>query len=227
MSRGKQAIIVKKKLRSILTLCIGFTITGIGSSLYVFCDLGADAFNVLTQGTAATLGLQTGNAFYLAQGVMLAFVAAVRRRYIGIGTLLGTLIVGSIMNLWGLLLAPLLQATGPLVRLCCLATAPLFIAFGMTFARRSGLGMVPNDIVPVILNEWCPRLSFRTVRILCDAAAVVAGGILGGTIGIGTVISVVLTGPCVQFAVQVLSAQTGKRAAATIPESTPAVRHTA
>ena len=130
---------------------------------------------------------------------------AIRPYYIGIGTLLGTFIIGTVMNVWGLLLAPLLQSAGLIVRLCCLATAPLFIGFGIVFARRSGLGMVPNDIVPVIFHELTKRLPFRTVRVLNDAVVVIIGFILGGTVGIGTVVSVVLTGPFIQLASSILN----------------------
>jgi hypothetical protein len=188
----------------ILTLCIGFILSGIGCSLYVYCNLGSDAFNVMNQGVARVLNMQVGNAFYLTQGVFLLFVFLVRRQYIGIGTLLGTFIVGAIMNAWGLLLAPLLQSASLPVRLCFLATAPIFIGAGIALERRSGLGMVPNDIVPVIIHEWTHKLEFRTVRILNDAAVVVIGAVLGGTFGIGTIIAVVLTGPCIQLATSAL-----------------------
>ena len=103
-------------------LCIGFSFSGIGCSLYVYCSLGSDAFNVLTQGVACVLNMQVGNAFYLTQAVLLLFIAVVRKHYIGIGTLLGTFIIGAVMNIWALLLAPLLQAADVIVRLCCLAT---------------------------------------------------------------------------------------------------------
>lgn len=135
----------KYKLADIFTLCLGFAISGIGASLYVYCDLGSDAFNVLVQGVARVTNLREGNAFYLLQFSVLLLIVAVRRSDVGIGSVLGTVIVGSIMNLWGILLAPLLQASNTAVRLGCLMTAPVFIGFGIAFARRSGLGMVPND----------------------------------------------------------------------------------
>ena len=216
---------MKHKLSDILTLCIGFTISGIGCSLYVYCNLGSDAFNVLTQGVACVLKMQVGNAFYLTQAVLLLFIVAVRKHYIGIGTLLGTFIIGAVMNLWALLLAPLLQAADAIVRLCCLATAPIFIGVGIAFARRSGLGMVPNDIMPVIFHEWTKRLQFRTVRIINDAIVVIIGVALGGTVGVGTVISVVLTGPCIQLASSVLNRQFGMNQKLTATEENPVFHH--
>lgn len=210
---AEEPLMKKYKLSDILTLCIGFTISGVGCSLYVYCNLGSDAFNVLTQGVACVTNMQVGNAFYLTQVLLLTFIFLVRRHYIGIGTLLGTFIIGAVMNVWGLLLAPMLQTAGLAVRLCFLATAPVFIGFGIAFARRSGLGLVPNDIMPLIFHERAKHLQFRTVRICNDAVIVLCGFLLGGTVGIGTILSVVMTGPCIQLATSVLNRCFDKRAA--------------
>ena len=65
-------------------LCAGFLCSGISCSLYVSCRLGADAFNVMTQGLAGTLGVREGNAFYLIQGAMFLLVLVLGRRHIGL-----------------------------------------------------------------------------------------------------------------------------------------------
>ena len=124
---------------------------------------------------------------------------ALGRRHIGIGTLLGTFLIGFIMNLWSLLLAPLLEAAGFWVRLCVLAAAPAFTGLGISLAKKSGLGLTPCDILTLILHERFHRFQFRTVRMAYDGAMFLLGLLLGGTIGIGTVFSVLLTGPCIQF----------------------------
>ena len=43
------------------------------------------------------------------------------------------------------------------------------------------------------------RIEFRWVRMGCDAFFVSLGFILGGTVGVGTIIAIFLTGPMVQF----------------------------
>ena len=193
-----------KKQKSLALLFCGFLCSGIACSLYVYCGLGSDAFNVMTQGLSDTLGIRAGNAFYIIQGVMLLLVLALHRQYIGIGTILGTFLVGFVMNLWSLLLAPLLEAAGFGLRLGCLVCAPMFTGLGVSLARKSGLGMVPCDILTVIFHERLHRLQFRTVRIFYDGVMFILGLLLGGTIGIGTVLSVLLTGPCIQAASSLL-----------------------
>ena len=60
----------KKRAAALGLLCAGFLCSGISCSLYVYCRLGSDAFNVMTQGLSDTLGIQAGNAFYIIQGAM-------------------------------------------------------------------------------------------------------------------------------------------------------------
>ena len=190
----------QERAKALGCLCAGFVSSGISCSLYVSCGLGSDAFNVMTQGLSDTLGIQTGNAFYVIQGAMLLLVLALRRREIGFGTLFGTFLIGLIMNLWSALLTPLLAAAGVGVRLCCAAAAPVFTGLGISLVKKSGFGLTPCDILTLIFHSWLPRMQFRTVRMLYDGAMFLAGVLLGGTIGVGTVFSVLLTGPCIQTA---------------------------
>ena len=69
----------QERAKALGCLCAGFVSSGISCSLYVSCGLGSDAFNVMTQGLSDTLGIQTGNAFYVIQGAMLLLVLALRR----------------------------------------------------------------------------------------------------------------------------------------------------
>ena len=205
--------IFKDRAGALACLCAGFASSGISCSLYVSCGLGSDAFNVMTQGLSDTLHIQAGNAFYVIQGTMLALVLALRRREIGPGTLLGTFLVGAIMNLWSVLLTPLLASSGFWVRLCCTAAAPVFTGLGISLVKRSGFGLTPCDILTLIFHSWLPRLQFRTVRMFYDGAMFLAGVLLGGTIGVGTVLSVLLTGPCIQAAAALLDRRPGARRA--------------
>lgn len=189
----------QERAKALGCLCAGFVSSGISCSLYVSCGLGSDAFNVMTQGLSDTLGIQTGNAFYVIQGAMLLLVLVLRRE-IGFGTLFGTFLIGLIMNLWSALLTPLLASAGVGVRLCCAAAAPAFTGLGISLVKKSGFGLTPCDILTLIFHSWLPRMQFRTVRMLYDGAMFLAGVLLGGTIGVGTVFSVLLTGPCIQTA---------------------------
>ena len=58
--------------------------------------------------------------------------------------------------------------------------------------------MAPNDIVPFIIKDKL-NCQYRWVRIGFDATFLIIGFIFGGTIGIGTVIAMLATGPFIQL----------------------------
>lgn len=69
----------------------------------------------------------------------------------------------------------------------------------MSLVIRSDAGTGPNDLVAVILADKLKRFQFRWVRMTCDAVFMVVGLLLGGTIGLGTVLAVFLIGPVAQW----------------------------
>ena len=64
----------------------------------------------------------------------------------------------------------------------------------MTIVIKSDAGTGPNDLVAIVISDKTHR-KFSVIRILVDVCFVVAGYLLGGTIGLGTVICAFLVGP--------------------------------
>ena len=64
----------------------------------------------------------------------------------------------------------------------------------MTIVIKSDAGTGPNDLVAIVISDKTHR-RFSVVRILVDVCFVAAGYLLGGTVGLGTVICAFLVGP--------------------------------
>ena len=78
----------------------------------------------------------------------------------------------------------------------------VILGFGMSIIIKSNSGTGPNDLIAMIFSDKINqhrRIAFRWVRIGCDVFFVAVGFFLGGTVGIGTVVAALLTGPVVQF----------------------------
>ena len=91
---------------------------------------------------------------------------------------------GALWYRWGIFLAGLLLLTGAcalMIRLCP--------------------GMSVMDAIVTRLSEKL-RVSFRAVRMTIDAALMVTGFLMGGVVGIGSVVAVLGTGPLIQFFVR-------------------------
>lgn len=186
----------------LLILLIGLTVAHFGVTLFLLAELGADPFNVLVQGIFRSLKSLGGWTFlthgFTHAAICLAIIATlliVEKSYIKIGTVLCMLCGGPIIDFFSALLAPLFSEGMSLpLKLAALCAGCVILAFGMTIVIRSDAGTGPNDLVAVVLSDKL-RLPFGRVRIATDLAFVLSGYLLGGSVGIGTLICAFLVGP--------------------------------
>ncbi len=182
-----------------LRLYLGLFLYGASIALMVRANLGASPWDVFGQGLARSTGLSFGIATVLISiGVLLLWIP-IRQRP-GWGTIANTILVGLAADVVLRLLTPpsqlVLQGlmfTAGLV-LLAVATA-LYIGAGMGPGPRDGLmtGLVRLTGWPV----W-------TVRGSIELTVVVVGFLLGGVVGLGTVIFALAIGPLVQQALRAL-----------------------
>ena len=86
-----------------------------------------------------------------------------------------------------------------IVRIISVVAGCVILSLGMSVVINSNAGTGPNDLVAIILTDKIRKIEFRWVRMACDVFFVVLGFVLGGTVGVGTIVAVFLTGPLVQF----------------------------
>lgn len=197
---------MKELIGRIILLMAGLTIAHFGVTLFLLSDLGADPFNVLIQGLFRTLQrgvdapwLTHGNVHICINLLIILTLLVVDRHYIKIGTLLCMLFGGPIIDLFSLLLHPVFAAVPEMwFRLIMLAAGCIILAFGMTLVIKSDAGTGPNDLVAVVISERC-KIKFSIVRVVVDFSFVALGFLLGGMLGIGTVVCAFLVGPVAGF----------------------------
>ena len=119
----------------------------------------------------------------------------VDRSYVKIGTLVCMAFGGPIIDVFTRLLGNVIHPGNPFaMRLLTLAAGCVILAFGMTIVIKSDAGTGPNDLVAIVLSDklaW----PFGRTRIAVDLCFVAAGFLLGGVVGIGTLVSAFLVGP--------------------------------
>ncbi len=195
---------MKKNFREymlrLLLLFLGLVIAHLGVTLFLLTDLGADPFNVFIQGIFRTLGrmvpILTHGYTHAAVSILIMFILlATDRSYVKAGTFVCMAAGGPIIDVFTRLLEMYVHPGNPFViRLATLALGCVILAFGMTIVIKSDAGTGPNDLVAIVLSD---RLSkpFGPVRILVDICFVASGFLMGGAVGIGTLISAFLVGP--------------------------------
>ena len=193
---------VKELLARVLILLVGLTIAHLGVTLFILADLGSDPFNVLVQGIFRTIGnlldwsfITHGRVHIVICFIIILVLLAVDRSYIKIGTILCMIFGGPIIDVFTVVLAPVFAITDSFVfKLLMLALGCVILAYGMTIVIKSDAGTGPNDLVAVVISDKLKK-KFSIVRIIVDLSFVIIGFVLGGSLGIGTIICAFCVGP--------------------------------
>ena len=193
---------MKELLLRVIILMIGLTIAHLGVTLFILADLGSDPFNVLVQGIFRTIGgildwsfITHGRVHIVICFIIILALLAVDKSYVKIGTVLCMIFGGPIIDIFTIVLAPIFQISDSLVfKIILLALGCVILAYGMTIVIKSDAGTGPNDLVSVVISDKTKK-KFSIVRIIVDVSFVVAGFILGGSLGIGTIICAFCVGP--------------------------------
>lgn len=193
---------IKPWIVKIITLMVGLTIAHLGCTLFIQASLGNDPYNVLIQGLFRSLQKATGLGFLTHGRVHIAIclliiliLLFVDKSYIRIGTVLCMVFGGPIIDMFTVLIGPFLnENTAFILRVITLAIGCVVLAFGMTIVIKSNCGTGPNDLVAVVISDKSKK-KFGVIRIIVDFTFVLVGFLLGGTVGIGTIICAFLVGP--------------------------------
>lgn len=193
---------LKEWVVRVITLLVGLTIAHLGVTLFLLSELGSDPFNVLIQGIYRRLRAMTGWGF-LTHGrvhigacfLIIVVLLFVDRSYIKIGTVLCMICGGPIIDFFTMILGPLsIQTMALPVRILVLVLGCVILAYGMTIVIKSDAGTGPNDLVAIVISDKLQK-KFSIVRIIVDVCFVAVGWVLGGVVGLGTVICAFLVGP--------------------------------
>lgn len=187
-------------IRALLVLLLGLTAAHLGVTLFLLSELGTDTFTVFIQGLAVTFGLTVGTVHVIVLCILMAVMLLTTKGYVKPGTVVCAFCGGPIIDLFTWLLGGSVNgASSMAVRIVSMLAGCVILAFGMSIVMNSNAGTGPNDLVAVILSDKIEAVEFRWIRVACDLFFVVLGFVLGGTVGVGTVAAVFLTGPLVQF----------------------------
>lgn len=174
-------------------LMAGLVLFGVGIGMMVQSGLGVPPWDVLHQGLAERFGLTVGIwSIFVSLAVLVAWLP-LREPY-GVGTLLNAVVIGVVIDL-STLVIPAPEAA--LAQVLLLSAGILAIGFASGLYIGARLGPGPRDGLMTGIAKLGP--SIRLTRTVIEVAVLVAGWLLGGTFGVGTVAFAVFIGPIVQF----------------------------
>lgn len=182
-------------------LLFGLVLFGLGLAFMVVADLGLAPWEVLHQGISRHTGIPIGTVGIITGLlVLIAWIPLGER--IGIGTVANVILIGIVIDLTLLLLPE--QFDELIMRWAALVVGLVLVAIGSGYYIGAGLGPGPRDGLMTGLNRRT-GYPIGLVRAVLEVAVLVAGWLLGGTVGVGTVLFAFGIGPLVQFFLKRLS----------------------
>jgi uncharacterized membrane protein YczE len=180
-------------------LILGLVLCGVGIGAMVQADLGLGPWDVLHQGVADRTGISIG-VVTVAVGVIVLLGWIPLRERLGVGTVLNAILIGLTVDAT---LAVLDTPDSLAMRWLLMLAGPVLFALGSGFYIGAGLGPGPRDgLMTGLARRGHP---VGVVRLGIEITVLVIGWMLGGTLGVGTVVFAFGIGPMVHVALARMS----------------------
>ena len=192
---------MKKLAAGIIRLMGGFFLLSLGIVLNCQAGLGLAPWDVLSQGLSRILSPMTMGQASMASGLVILLFDVLVRERIGVGSVLNMIFIGTFIDLLNAVngrLGLIPAAENLWTGLLLLALSFPFMAVGMYLYMSPRLGAGPRDSMMVAIKRRTP-VPVGVCRMVIEAAVLVVGWLMGGTVGIGTVVLVLGNGPAMQL----------------------------
>ncbi|MDO4459589.1 MAG: hypothetical protein Q4C42_05825 [Clostridia bacterium] len=218
-----------KTVKELLRVVIGLAIFAYGVHLTIAANIGVNPWDVLGQGIAKHTPLNYGIAM-TATSILVLLIDVLLRQPIGYGMLIDALLTGNLVQLYNdyghftnNLVGETLKLSG-IPAVCASVVMMLigivFMAVGQAIYMGAGQSCGPRDTMLVGLALRFRKIPIGLIQNCILLSVFVVGWILGGSVGIGTVICVLLTGPVMEYVFKIMKFEPRKINHKNIIEST-------
>ncbi|MBR6918496.1 MAG: hypothetical protein IKN38_09965 [Clostridia bacterium] len=181
-----------------LIAALSLVVNGFGVYLTIQANIGAGPWDVLNIGISKTFGILYGTAS-VAVSITILAIDILMREPIGIAMFIDALVVGKSVDLFNKLnVVPACDSV--LTGVPVMIVGLIIIAYTQYTYMIASLGCGPRDTLLVGLAKRLKKLPIGAVSITLLSSATLIGWLLGGPVGIGTVICALGAGPIMQFA---------------------------
>ena len=174
-------------------LVASWVLVAIGVPLLIRAELGVSPFDVFNTGVSAATGWSFGRCFVV-NSVALFLAGRLLGARLGWASLAGTLVIGPAVDA---VLTAIPDQDLLAIRVPLLLLGIAIIAVAICMVVSTDLGAGPTEVV--MLGLIRRGLGVIPARWTSDGVPVVVGALLGGALGVGTVLFVLTMGPMVKF----------------------------
>lgn len=185
---------MKKFVIKLLIVLLGTITMATGIAMYLQAGLGVDPFSSFVSGFSNITGLSYGRSSQTWMVILIIVAFFLERERLGFGTIINGLLVGFFVDLF--LSMGAFETAGILSQVLTLGLASIVMAMGIGIYISGDLGEGPPEAIMVILHHRL-KVNLKWTKIGMDFVLLLIGFLLGGELGLGTVVGVVVTGPIV------------------------------
>ena len=191
----RESLLLRDVLKKLMIIVIGSIVAAYGITLALYAGFGGATLAVLWQGIAETFHLSIGMASFVVALGMILFALVYDKGQIHIGTVLYQIIYSTCVDLFA---TSHVYSTYRWINFSIMLLGVILFAVGTGLYASASLGRGSYEAVTFALaekNNWQVKL----VRMALDILVVVIGVLLGGKFGVCTIITVIISGPIIQF----------------------------
>lgn len=180
-----------------LKIVIGLLIFSLGVHLTIRANLGLAPWDCLGMGISFQTPLNYGLSMTMTS-VIILFIDLLMKEKIGFGTIIDALLTGNAVQFFNDI-DPFPGITNTYVGILIIVAGLALMAIGQYFYMSAAQCCGPRDALLVGLGKRLSRLPIGVVQIILWGAALLTGWLLGGPVGIGTIVSTFGSGIVMQI----------------------------
>ncbi len=185
-------------LLNMLIATVSLFLNGFGIYLTIQANIGAAPWDVLSLGLSKSLGILYGNAS-IAVSVSILIIDILLKEPIGIAMFIDAVVVGKAVDFFNWI-HPVPPCQSLLMAIPVMITGLFILAYTQYTYMVASLGCGPRDTLMVGLAKRVKSIPIGLVSVALLSTATLTGWLLGGPVGIGTLICAFGAGPIMQFA---------------------------
>ena len=178
----------RRFLRDCVKLLLGIVIYSFGVYLTIAANIGLAPWDCLGMGIANCTPLSYGSAMVLIALVAISLQLLMKER-IGFATVVDALLTGNLVQLFSVI-SPLPEIQNIWLGILIMLTGFVVIDIGAWVYMSAQLGNGPKDGLLVALGKLLPKIPIGIIGMILWLVVTLFGWMLGGSVGIGTLLSV-------------------------------------
>ncbi|MCR5277947.1 MAG: hypothetical protein K6E19_00760 [Lachnospiraceae bacterium] len=202
---------------------VALFVNGFGIYLTMKAGIGAAPWDVFNLGLSKTFGILYGTAS-ITVALIILIIDVVLKEPIGLAMIIDSIVVGKSVDFFNYI-DPVPETDNIPLSILTLFAGLFVLGYTQLLYMKASLGCGPRDTLLVGLSKRMPRIPIGVVSIGLLSAATLTGFLLGGPVGIGTILCAAFQGPIMQFAFKTFSFDATAIKHQSIPESIRVFAH--